>query len=106
MNTFKKSYAFAAVVKAFGPWNTWGRREHLVYGLIRGVEYSRMERCSNDNPDPYTLEYIMRRDLKDLKLWPEETTVNERQRELASLVVWMKKEPRVKRSAQEQEAAQ
>lgn len=44
----KKFEAFQRAIKAFGPWNTWGRLEHLAYGLVRGVTYARMEATSND----------------------------------------------------------
>jgi len=45
----KKYEAFQRAIKAFGPWATWGRLDHLAYGLVRGVAYARMERTSNDN---------------------------------------------------------
>lgn len=44
----KKFEAFQRAIKAFGPWATWGRLEHLAYGLVRGVAYARMEATSND----------------------------------------------------------
>lgn len=67
MQTMKKKEAFARALKVFGPWNTWRREHHLAYGLIRGIPYSRMEKCSNDNPLSVSVEYA----LWALGAWPE-----------------------------------
>ena len=107
MKTMKKIAAFKLMIEKFGPWNTWSRAEHLAYGLIRGVEHARMERCSNDNPPTYQVaRHLWEADAfegheappKDGKFRsvPSEiyTAVNE-------MIVWVKKEPRVKRTADE-----
>lgn len=57
MNTLKKRDAYRFMVENYGPWKTWGRFQHLAYGLMRGVAYERMERYANDNP------------LSDCELW-------------------------------------
>lgn len=98
----KKKAAFEAAIKTFGPWSSWGRAEHIAYGLIRGVEYSRMERSCNDNPHALALGHRLR----DLGAWPEHVVpadgkfrslTRECYDEVARLVVWVKKEPRVRR---------
>lgn len=107
MKTMKKIAAFKKMTEMFGPWKTWGRAEHLAYGLIRGVEHSRMERCSNDNPPTYEVA---------CKLWdldafeehpvpPKDGKFRSPPRELvnhvSSLITWVKKEPRVKKTTEE-----
>jgi len=108
MKTMKKTVAFEKMVEMFGPWKTWGREEHLAYGLIRGVEYARMEKCSNDNPPSYGVA---------CKLWelgafedhpapPKEpgkwrSPPREVIDQVCKLIVWVKKEPRVKKSSDE-----
>lgn len=103
----KRYEAFAKMTKLFGPWNTWGRAEHIAYGLARGVPYARMERCSNDNPPSYEAARV---------LWklgafeghePPPTSSaypsvpHALYDEVIKLVVWLKKEPRVKRKTPE-----
>jgi hypothetical protein len=39
MEKLKKQEAFKRATEAFGEWKTWGRAQHLAYGLIRGVPY-------------------------------------------------------------------
>lgn len=96
MLKLKKQVAFELMVKSFGPWNTWGRAQHLAYGLIRGVEYSRMERYSNDNPHAVTVDYALWR----LGAWEEHPFVNDGKfrsiprecyDEVQKLIVWVKK---------------
>lgn len=103
MLMLKKKVAFELMVKFFGPWNTWDRAAHLAYGLIRGIEYSRMERCSNDNPHAVGVV----RALWQLGAWEEHPYTENKcppwacYDEVAKLVVWVKKEPRVKKNADE-----
>jgi hypothetical protein len=95
----KKKEAFKRAIAAFGPWNTWGRAHHLAYGLIRGVAYSRMEKCANDNPHSVPIEWL----LYQLGAWPEVKVANswslprEMREEVAKLIVWVRKTPRGKR---------
>jgi hypothetical protein len=97
MLKLKKKVAFELMVKSFGPWNTWGRAEHLAYGLIRGVEYSRMERYSNDNPHSVGIA----RDLWQIGAWEEHQYAEGKwppracYDEVEKLVVWVKKPIRV-----------
>jgi hypothetical protein len=110
MLKLSKKVAFGLMIKHFGPWKTWDRAAHIAYGLIRGVPYSRMERCSNDNPRATMFDYA----LWKLGAWPDYpyiqvpgrfSSINrEHQQEALSLVVWVKKQPRVKHV--EVEAAQ
>lgn len=102
MQIMKKYQARAAALAAFGPFNTWGRAEHLAYGLVRGVAYSRMEKCSNDNPHAFPLGHKLR----ELGAWPEHVVANDGKfhslskecyDEVQALVVWVRKEPRVRR---------
>lgn len=107
MKTMKKFAAFKKMTELFGPWKTWGRAEHLAYGFVRGVEHSRMEKCSNDNPPSYSVA---------LRLWelgafeehpapPKDgkyrSVPREIHDEIAKLITWIKKEPRVKKPADE-----
>lgn len=96
MHTLKRSEAFARAQKVFGPWNTWSRAQHLAYGLIRGVEYSRMEKYCNDNPQATMVEYA----LWELGAWPENPKPtgggfhcipNDLRKEVWSIVVWVHK---------------
>jgi len=50
MYTKRRSEAFKKACAQFGPYKSWNREQHLAYGLIRGVEYSRMEPCANNKP--------------------------------------------------------
>ena len=107
MLKMKQYEAFAKMTKMFGPWNTWGRAEHIAYGLVRGVPYARMERCSNDNP----LATLVEDRLWALGAFPEHSKPAEDGKyrsvpreiydEVKALVVWVKKEPRVKRNKDE-----
>lgn len=108
MKTMKKTAAFKKMTETFGPWKTWSRADHLAYGLIRGVEHSRMERCSNDNPPTYEVA---------CRLWElgafeaHQPPAKEPGRfrspprevhdEVRTLIVWVKKEPRVKKTSDE-----
>ena len=99
MEKLKKEEAFARAQAAFGPWREWGRRQHVAYGLIRGVPYVAMERCSNDNPPTYGIA------LAHLGAWPELKPVKDKplivpeaqRQEVKALVVWVHKKPRGKR---------
>lgn len=121
MEKLKKREAFDRAVQAFGDWRGWSRWQHIAYGLIRGVSYPRMERSSNDWLDHYGIT----RALMQLGAWPEpvaeETprswwerlfskkavdrkaafpsyeSIKPRLAEVAALVVWVKKTPRVKK---------
>lgn len=103
----KKIAAFKKMTETFGPWKTWGRAEHLAYGLLRGVAHSRMEKCSNDNPPTYEVARHLWKlgaleghepPAKDAR-WP--SVPNEVYREVSDLIVWVKKEPRIKKAAEE-----
>ena len=103
MLKMKRYEAFEKMTKQCGPWNTWGRAEHIAYGLVRGVPYARMERCSNDNPNAVTWKHV----LWKLGAFEEHPYVEggylpqALYNVEADLVVWVKKEPRVKRSKDE-----
>lgn len=116
MNTMKRNEAFARALKAFGPWNTWSRAEHLAYGLVRGTPYSSMEKCCNDNPLSVSVEYA----LWKLGAWPEHPyptdgkfhcIPNDLRKETWELISWVHKPvrgPRIRPSNRpnQQEAAQ
>ncbi len=107
MLKMKKYEAFAKMTKLFGAWNTWGRAEHIAYGLVRGVPYAKMERCSNDNPLSVSIESC----LWAIGAFPEHpkpaddgrfrSAPREIYEEVKALVVWVKKEPRVKKDKEE-----
>ncbi len=107
MLKMKRYEAFAKMTKLAGPWNTWGRAEHIAYGLVRGVPYVKMERCSNDNP----LAVAVEDRLWSLGAFPDHpkptadgkyhSIPREVYEEVKALVVWVKKEPRVKRDKDE-----
>jgi hypothetical protein len=116
MQTMKRNEAYARAIKVFGPWNAWKREHHLAYGLIRGISYSKMEKCCNDNPLAVPVEYA----LWALGAWPENVKPNDGKfhcipieycKETWGLIQWVKKPvrgPKI-RSAnkpQQQEAAQ
>jgi hypothetical protein len=67
MEKLKKQEAFSRAVEAFGDWRTWGRAQHVAYGLIRGVPYVAMEKYANDKPSHYDIA----RCLIKLGAWPE-----------------------------------
>jgi hypothetical protein len=103
MEKLKKFEAFNRAQAAFGPWSTWRRSQHVAYGLIRGVPYVSMERCSNDAPPWGTIAFA----LAKLGAWPEVVVPANAQPwqvgiglsqahrdEVARLVVWVRKEPR------------
>lgn len=96
----KKFEAFQRAIKAFGPWNTWGRLEHLAYGIVRGVAYARMERTSNDDFCYRTLaERVQQLDGFETKWGKEFTSVNSDLRqsaikELQALCPRVQKRPR------------
>ncbi len=107
MKTMKKFEAFKKMVEKFGPWNTWSRSEHIAYGLARGVPYARMERCSNDNPPTYSVASDLWKigafeeheaPPKDGKCRPVPGDVF---KQVSDMIVWVKKEPRVKKPADE-----
>lgn len=93
MVILKRRKAFELMIANFGPWNTWGRGEHLAYGLLRGVEYSRMEKYSND--DPHSTDVV--RVLWKLGAWEEHPYVQGKlipvacYDEVSRLIVWNKK---------------
>jgi hypothetical protein len=89
MEQLKKHEAFKRAVAAFGEWRAWGRAQHLAYGLIRGVPYVTMERCSNDNP-----HYGVATALRKLGAWPDGVFTQEQVREVEALIVWVRKVPR------------
>lgn len=111
MLKLKKKVAFELMVKFFGPWNTWGRAQHIAYGLVRGVEYSRMEKYSNDNPHAVDVVSV----LWKLGAWEEHKFVDDGKFRLAprecyeevqKLIVWVKKPIRVIQDQVTPEAAQ
>jgi len=105
MEKLKRKEAFDRAVAAFGPWKSWTRSNHLAYGLIRGVEYARMERCSNDAPPIYDAA----RSAARLGAWPDfEPKPNSwgifsvpdaYYAEICSAVRWVRKTPRRKPEA-------
>lgn len=90
MVKLKKYEAFKRAVVAFGhpSEQRWGRAQYLAYGLIRGVPYAVMERCSNDNP-----HYGVATALRKLGAWPDGVSL-EQSREVEALIVWVRKVPR------------
>lgn len=106
MEILKRSEAFKRAVSAFGPWNTWSRANHLAYGLIRGVPYSSMERCTND--DPHVWAFWFAKCLRMLGAWPladeaerQKYPTKEEIEEVKSLITWVRKPIRVKKSRAE-----
>jgi len=103
MLKMKKYEAFAKMTKLFGPWNTWGRAEHLAYGLVRGVPYERMERCCNDNPLCMGVEACLwalgafSEHPKSVENGEFRCVPHEIYDAVNALVVWIKKTPRVKK---------
>lgn len=99
MLKLKRSEAFERAVKAFGPWNTWSRGQHIAYGLARGVPYSSMERTANDNPHaiysgPSFEACLVQLGVLENVPFAQYEAWRARQDELAALVVWVRKEPR------------
>ncbi len=101
MLKMKKYEAFAKMTKLCGPWNMWGRAEHIAYGLVRGVPYERMESSANDNP--HAVMYIDV--LWKVGAWSEHpapegngfrSPPNVCYQEAITLVKWIKKTPRLK----------
>ncbi len=96
MVTLKRNKAFEQMIANFGPWNTWGRAQHIAYGLMRGVEYSRMEKYSNDNPHAWPIV----RTLWQLGAWEEHPYAEGKfppracYDEVEKLVVWVPKPAR------------
>jgi hypothetical protein len=101
MEKLKKVEAFARAKAAFGPCRTWSRAHYIAYGLIRGVPYPVMERCSNDIPPTYWVALA----LACLGAWPpvrasvskdavRRQTALDHCPEVNSLVVWVRKTPR------------
>lgn len=107
MKTMKKIAAFKLMTEKFGAWKTWSRAEHLAYGLIRGVEHARIERCSNDNPPMYQVA----RHLWDMNAFEEHeapakdgkyhSVPSEIYSAVNEMIVWVKKTPRSKTIASE-----
>jgi hypothetical protein len=108
MKKIKKIVAFKKMTEMFGPWKTWSRAVHLTYGLIRGIAYSRMEKCSNDNPPIYWVAYKLW-ELGAFEAHPPPAKEPDKFRSLPrevykhvkTLIVWLKKEPRIKKIADE-----
>jgi hypothetical protein len=96
MEKLKKTEAFARATAAFGEWRSWGRAQHLAYGLIRGVPYEAMEKCANDNPHSVRIVWA----LYQLGAWPEVKVDRSYlmpeacRKEVEALVVWVRKTPR------------
>lgn len=91
MKKFSKKQAFELVTNRFGKWSMWNRTAHLCYGLMRGVEYQKMERCCNDNPGALLLGF----NLKKLGAFDEPADCSDWHcKELDALVIWVKKSPR------------
>jgi hypothetical protein len=107
LKIMKRKNAFELMLKNFGPWKTWGRVQHLAYGLLRGVPYSKMERCSNDNPP----EYLVGRLLYEIGAFEQfpppkkepgkyYSTPGEINKFMHTLIVWVKKQPRTKKNVE------
>lgn len=109
MEILKKYEAFARAVEAFGDWRTWGRNEHIAYGLIRGVPHPSMEKYSNDAPQHYGISAA----LFKLGAWPQPEgaprpsydILTAYSQEVAALVVWVRKPVRGPRVRPVREAA-
>ena len=105
MIKMNRSEAFSRLTALYGKWNTWDRSIHLAYGLLRGVPYAKMEASANDNPHATLFEYVMWR----VGAWPDHPHIatdgyrraidRTLKQEAESLVVWVKKTPRVKHFA-------
>ncbi len=67
MIKLNKKVAFKRMVNLCGNWNTWSRNEHIAYGLIRGIDYERMEKYANDCPCHSSIARI----LWKLNIWEE-----------------------------------
>lgn len=109
MLKLKKKVAFELFVNTFGPWNTWDRGVNLAYGLIRGVEYSRMEKYANDNPYGFNIAF----NLWKIGAWEEFPYINgkysaphECRVAVKKLVIWVRKPVKIKRASLASEAAQ
>lgn len=96
----KKSAAFAAMVEVAGPWSQWDRAAHITYGLIRGVKYHQIERCSNDAPPTYQVaQYLAKLGICGMKFnpddkWNQKLSVEQRKtfyEEFDRLYAWAKK---------------
>ena len=110
MLKLKKKQAYELMVNYFGPWYSWGRAQHLAYGLARGIHYVKMEKCSNDNPFAVPFEFY----LWKLGCFPEHPYIEGKKwyqvpdavlQEIREHVKWIKKEPRVKKIRDPKEAA-
>lgn len=101
MEKLKKSEAFIRATQVFGAWGTWSRWEHLAYGLIRGVPYTAMEKCSNDALDHWNIHkallrlgawpvvYQFEKDKPEPKMdWSTQTSLIN---EIKPLVIWVRK---------------
>jgi len=126
MEKLKKSEAFQRALSVFGDWRTWGRSQHVAYGLIRGVPYVAMEKYANDRPEHTSIASALARlgawpepwEAEDNRAWwarifgpkPAETPpqipdprklafkqAHDNVREVEALVVWVQKPVRVKR---------
>lgn len=105
MLKLKRKEAFDRAVALFGPWGSWGRAEHVAYGLIRGCEYARMERCANDAPPMLNIT----RNLGYLGAWADWAPAKGTfalpppavDADVSALVEWVRKTPRPKRQAPE-----
>ena len=111
MKKIKKIELRNKLIALYGAWNTWDRWVHLAYGLARNIEYSKMERCSNDAVCHASIARILYKcDMFEEYPAPTETNVyRSTPREICDFVKtkahWVKKEPRAK-VVQERTAAE
>ena len=90
MVKLNKKIAFERMIANFGPWSGWGRAQHLAYGLVRGVEYSHMEKYANDRPPMSTIV----RTLWKLGAWQESSHKPRRNIVRWLLELWKPSTPR------------
>lgn len=98
MLKLKKIDAFKLACDKFGPWESWGRSEHLAYGIMRGIPYSSMEKYANDNPHACNGVAM---NLWKLEIFKEEYPLENMKWEFCrkvekEIAVWVRKPIRVK----------
>lgn len=103
MKILSRKAAFELFVKLFGPYKGWGRTVHIAYALIRGVDYQKLERVCNDEPqiDDIARKLHLTCIFSELEPPPVQarwwTPPKEIRAEVVDLVKWIKKPVRKKK---------